>query len=46
MTLETPDTDRYSTAEVNNQRTDLLVSALVKWQISDVKLNFITNRAE
>ncbi len=42
MLLETPDSDRFSTTEKNGQKMDLLVNAMVKWQIVDPKLNYVS----
>jgi len=41
MLLETPDSDRFSTTEKDG-KMDLLVNAMVKWQIADPKLNYVS----
>jgi membrane protease subunit HflC len=42
MLLETPESDRFSATEKDGQKTDLLVNAMVKWQIADPKLNYVS----
>ena len=41
MMFETPQSDHFTTIEKNNQRSDVGVTALVKWRIVDPRLNYV-----
>jgi membrane protease subunit HflC len=42
MMFETPESEHFATEEKNKQTLDIQATALVKWQIVDPKLNYIT----
>lgn len=42
MLMETPEADRFATAETGDQKMELQVNAMVKWQITDPKLNYVS----
>jgi len=41
MMFETPETEHFATTEKNQQKMDVQATALIKWQVTDPRLNYI-----
>ena len=42
MMFETPESEHFATQEKNGQKMDIEATALVKWQVLDPRLNYIS----